>query len=454
MRRAVLLVICSLALAAPATAQAQAGLSLLFLGVTPGKEISDIQFPASVAGEVSVSYHADPASGCAALGDCAYSGVVAWTPGGGSLDVTRTKWGHRVHIDGQLSLGETGNGSGSLIAATVHRSIGARPEATCDDAQSGLATISATVRRGELSFALSQVLAPTRCAGPLPSDLANAAPAATVPMSRLTAGNLRLDFRTQRSFTAHGLAGTLTSTVVVTLGRPRSQPVSPSFPPGIKTQRLRFVSEPLRLTAASGTLTASVTGTRNAELCVLLDTCGLAGTLSFSPKVVDSIGELVATGPAKRPYRDFLTALGLSSTGHSAGIEVNGILTWDDSGTVAESLRQSTSCTDRDSLGSGAASLQMIGRRLRVRYLGGGALLLGGQTGLRTRCPGPLVAPGTELAAGSVPRLRFRHRSLTVRLRATRAPSDQGYDMSLAGALTLRMRLGPLRQQIATFPAP
>jgi hypothetical protein len=230
--------------------------------------------------------------------------------------------------------------------------------------------------------------------------------------------------------------------------------VNLSFPPGIKTQRLRFLTEPLRVTAVSGSLVGRVTGTRNTELCVLLDTCSLAGTLGFAPKAAASQGELVAIGPAKRPYRDFLTALGLSSSGRSAGIEVDGILTWDDSGIVAESLRQSTSCVDRASLGSGAASLQMIGRRLHVRYLGGGGYTLGGQTALRTRCPGPLVAPGTALGAGSIPRSRFRHRSVTVRLRATPALSDQGYDISLAGTLTLRLRRGPLQQQIAAFPAP
>jgi hypothetical protein len=453
MRRTVLLVICALALAAPGAAEAQ--ISLLFFGVTPGREISDVELPATVTGEVSVSFRADPARRCAALAACAYSGVVAWTPGGGgSLDVTRYRQGRRIRADAELSLGEDANGSGSLLAAIVHRSTGGGPPATCGDEQSGPATISATARRGQLSFALSDALAPTRCAGLVPSDLANVAPTATVPLSALRAGNLRLDFRARRDFSAHGFAGTVTSTVVVTLGRPRVQPLNLTVPPGIKTQRMRIVSEPLRLIGISGSLTASVSGTRNADLCVLLDACGLVGTLTFTPNAAAPLGELDAIGPAKRPYRDFLASLGLSSAGRSAGIDVAGTLTWSDVGTVLASLRQSATCSDRAPLGSGAASLQMIGRRLYVRYLGPGGSGLGGQTGLRTRCPGPFVAPGNELATGSIARSRLRRRSVSVRLRATHTPGDQGYDISLAGALTLRLRRGRLHQQFLTLPAP
>lgn len=450
MRRGPLSLICGLvALAAPGSAQAQSFLAVFGMG----KQISDTVLPAGVSGELGVRFHADPASGCAALAACGYRGAITWNPGGGgTLEVDKYRQRRRVHVLAILSLGAHQPGNGSLTAAIVHRFTGRVRVATCADEVAASSYIEAAQHGAEVTFTLVDELSATRCAGPLPSDLTAVSPTATVATSALARGNLRLDFRTQRSFAGHGFAGTLTSTVVVTVGRPQGQNAGPGSPLSLPTERLRIVTEPLRLTELAGSLTASVTGTRNADVCVLLDSCGLVGTLNITPKVSALQGELTAIGPASRPYRDFLTALGLTRTGRRRGIEVGGELDWADTGTVSAALHQTAACSDSAPVGAGDVELTVGGRRVRFTYTAGGGALFGTGETMRTRCPGPMLLQANPLAFGSIARSQLAKRAFTVRLVGGGNAEDQGYDTSLAGALTLRLRRGRPRQSIVTGP--
>ena len=198
MRRVVLAVACVLFML-PAAAQAQ----LLTVGL-PGSATPVAFKPlvARVTGQVSISFHSDAGTGCAALSACAYSGTVAWAPnGGGVLDLVQYQLHHRPHAVAFLGFGA--NSPGSLTATTVRRSS----QGQCADEQAGLSFLPAAEHGANQTFALTGVLLPTRCAGPVPADLAAALPRVTIATRRLEAGHVRLDFHARRSFASHGFAG-------------------------------------------------------------------------------------------------------------------------------------------------------------------------------------------------------------------------------------------------------
>ena len=449
MRRSVLAAIIALLALAPA-ARAQGGSSFAFLA--PGRVLSDTQLSARVSGQVGVSFHADTGSGCAALAACGYAGTLAWRPGaGGTLEVIRYRQGGQVHAAGDLVLGQSDNGPGALAGASVQRSAGDRALGSCGDEQAGQSIVSGSERAGRLVFRLAGVLASGRCAGPLPGDLAGAGPSVSVPMATLLRGGARLDFRTQRSFAGHGFAGTLTSTVVVSLGRPRPVGGSGPSPSGATPPPERTVSVAVTLTGGGGRLTAAVSGSGNPDVCGPLDSCGLAGTLTIAPRLAVAHGYLTAAGPASRPDLDFLTALGLATGGRTQGIEVGGAVQGTDRGVLAASERQSASCSDTAPIGSYSVELAVTGRVLRVGYVPPVALPFFGGAALRTRCPGPTLVGPSPLASGTVPGVDVRRRTFTARLTAARAFGDQGYAVALSGALRLTLHIGRLsRQQSVT----
>jgi hypothetical protein len=195
--------------------------------------------------------------------------------------------------------------SGPVTSARVQRSGPGGQGRTCADGQGFPLfgnTGSAVARGGALTI---RVLAPggtllqTRCAGPLDGDLASVSPAVTVPLATALRGRMSLDLSGTRAFAVHGFAGTITSTLVLNLGMPsrQSSSSSSSFPPGVKPQRLRIVTERLSLVRVQGGLSAAVSGTADPIVCRLLDTCGLSGTLTLAPAAPDFNAEVIAQGP-------------------------------------------------------------------------------------------------------------------------------------------------------------
>ena len=181
-------------------------------------------------------------------------------------------------------------------------------------------------------------------------------------------------------------------------------------------------------------------------MCVLLDDCGLAGTLRLTPKPVAPQGVLYATGPPGRPYRDFLTALGLSRAGRAAGISVFGQVTWNEAGTVSEAVHQSGLCTDAAPATEGAVALGFTRGRIDAAYEPGG------RAPLRTRCPGPAPGLSAPLAAGVAPRSVLRHGTFTITMRGSGPLTDEGYALAPGGSLTLELRRGRVHQTVQRVP--
>lgn len=466
MRRLVALAGSVAVLAAPAPALAAGGGSGYSISQTlysfGGPQITHLTvttMPARVTGGVSVSFGPDARTGCAALDACAYRGSLVTNVGRqATVAIQRYVQSGRHHVEAELILGDQSSNATPVTYEEVQRTSAAGQTGHCaDEAQAGA---GARVTRSGAGFtvSLSALSAPTRCAGPLPSDLSGLLPTVRLPAEAFLAGGATLDFRTMRSFVRHGFAGTLTSTIVIRLGhpsRPRGQiPSSNVFPPGMKTIRERFVTESLSVTAASGSLTLAFKGTPDTSVCVLLDSCGIAGTLRLtpSPGATTAQGQLTAIGPAQRPYRDFLAALGLGSGGRAAGISAFGFITWGDHGTLRSQAVQAGTCSDTATLGSGSASIIFGRHGAEVGYLPTPFALSGGP-GPRTRCPGPLLNADHVGAIGRVTAAVARHLSFSVTAKAAGSFSDDGYALSLSGVVELAFHRGRISQQILSTPS-
>jgi hypothetical protein len=444
----VVLLLALAGLAGPAQAQNVGGQFFAF-GIGGGKVLSETNVPLQTTGELVVSFRGDAAAGCAAAGLCAYSGTIIVRPTGGNLSIATVQRGKRIEHAATLLL--VTPESGPVTSARVQRSGPGGQGGTCADGQGFPLfgnTGSAVARGGALTI---RVLAPggtllqTRCAGPLDGDLASASPAVTVPLATALRGRTSLDLSGTRAFAVHGFAGTITSTLVLNLGMASQQSTSSSsiFPPGVKTQRLRIVTERLSLVRVQGGLSAAASGTADPIVCRLLDTCGLTGTLTLAPAAPDFNADVIAQGPASRPYRDFLTAVGLARSGRPQGISVG--VSVDLFGHVGAEMSQAgVTCTDT---GGPGVVFAAIGISSPVQSAGGFT------GGWRTRCPGPQFGASQVGVVASLRPGALEHQQFTIDMRGSGSFTDDGYVVLARGDVSALLRRGRITSQVITQPS-
>jgi hypothetical protein len=436
MRRLGIGIIATLTLAVPA---ASAQSVTLFGG--PGHTLATIDIPARFAGTLTVAFHGDPSTGCAPQGLCDYHGTVVFGPGSGALvAVDRFRRNGRIAYDATLELGD--GQVQPVVAAHVQRAGGD----VCGDATNPFMSPTATINGGVVTMPLlasGGALLTTRCAGPLDGDVSSAAPEIQLPLTRLLGGGTTVDLSGTRSFAAGGFAGTVTSTLRLTLGKPRTQSPPQQLPRGIKTRPKREVTETLAVSQAGGQFALSIAG--NPGSCQFLDSCGLAGSVTGTIAPQRAHASLTVIGGATRPWADFLAALGQDPRGNPRGLVVIGSADWESGGTVLSSISQGTPCTAQSPLGPGAAFLSGTDGRLRGSFAP--------VTSPRTRCPGPMLAQDTVLASGSVSIRNIGGRAFTLHLTGRGPLSDDGYSISQQTSLTLRLRRTGLRRQIVREPA-
>lgn len=439
---------------APAGAASSSGsisVGLLFAG---GERItSAAEIPFTARGSVGVTFHGDPSAGCATVGGCGYRGtIIAPVPRSGTLYVATVRRGRRSDVQVNLIDDHGPNGS-PQITAIVDRALPGGGAARCSDAVSVQDPVyDSPDRAGRVTLSLfgddSHLLA-TRCAGPSSAGLAAVAPAVTLSAAVLRRGRRTLNLTTTKPFMADGYTGTLTSSVILSLGSPSRDDLSgtSSAPEGFKLVRTRLVSEPLTVTGARGRLQAAVSGSGAGE-CTLLDSCGLSETIAWSPAATHSQGQLVVTGPARLPRARFLAGLGLGRARRP--LAANGDVGFIDPHPASVVATQA-GATCRGATGRQGAllSLATAQRRLVVSLA---------TTSLRSACPGPFLnfpqTVAVPVARGSVPLVKLRHRSFTVRLHAVPGVlADDGYRTRMSGTVSITVRRGRLSQRIYRWPA-
>jgi len=292
----------ALASSPPVSAQNGGSSVVLFaFGVPAGaKLVSETNVPIRVAGQLTVAFHGDVATGCAAAGLCGYSGTIVFRPRSGDLAVETYRRHDRIGRQVFLSLRPgVGGYGGATTVAEVQRAVTGQPAGLCADAQGqpfegGLSVGAsaapdggalATVRGAMLTIAVLQpggTLMSTRCAGPLDGDLVGASPKATISLRAAVLGRTVVSLQDSNPFASHGFAGTVSSSLVLTLGKPSRPSSGVTFPPGVKTERMRIVTERLSVARLSGQLSGTVQGATDPIVCRLLDSCGVSGTLGLS----------------------------------------------------------------------------------------------------------------------------------------------------------------------------
>ena len=445
------LILAAFAVSAHAQGVSSTVVSLFFgAGSATGPQpISATYVDADFSGSVVVSFHGDPATGCAREGLCGYSGVIVWRPtntpssSDASLQIIKFRQHHRIFYDAQLST-SADPFSGSSVFSHTRRDVAGGTPGTCADASTSSSNSSLRVRDGSVSIRIlgsgSSVFA-SRCAGPLDADLVGAMPAPSLPLSAALKGRRSIDLGGTHDFASGGFAGTMHSTLVLHLLGSQTNPLlGTGNAPARRAARLRVVSEPLSLVRSTGALSLAIRGAANPDVCSVLDSCGARGTITLKPQPVSPQGALEAIGSARLPYRDFLAALGLSRRGRVRGIVVNGFLVWDRGGTLSSSLTQNSQCSWTGPLGPGVVLLSPSRGVLSARYLGLGAL--------EHRCPGPEIGSNADAIGSGTASLHARLTSpLTLRLRTVGTFSDDGYTGRGSGSLSLTLKRGRLHQQ-------
>lgn len=402
---------------------------------------------ASLTGRLAISFHgAQPT--CAARGVCGFSGTTVLQPGAGgasALIISSTRHGNRRSTTVSLDLITN---DAPTMSTSVRRVLGGAPDGTCVDTSNadGNPTLS---QRGAAvvltAFAADGGLLRSRCAGPLDGDIAPFAPSAALSLSTVQRGHRMVDLRGVRQFSAAGFAGTITSSLVLRLGGSSRQSSMPPASRRTKTTRVRYVRVPLRLRALSGALRAAFSGVSDLDACSVLDSCGLRGSTTITPRRAGSeTGELLAYGPASRPLRDFLTALGLRRGGRAKGIFAIGQLDLP-SASIETAATQAGPCRDRAAVGAGSLFFFPA-----PRALAGEARL---PPPLHLRCPGPLLGSGQGgLARLSQAPRGLASRRFSLRLTPDWGSADDGYALSGSGAVTLTVTRGGISQHVIRAP--
>ncbi len=438
------------AAAARPTCSSNGASGSFFLYGRGAKLVSETDLPVCVTGGITVTFAGAPTAGCAAHGLCAYAGTERWRPQGpGTVSIsTFTRHGRRS-VSATLLIG---GGPGATVRAAVQRSQPDGVTTACSDSNAdagGFFMLPVSGGRATIGLRRPQgSLLGSRCAGPLDADLAAALPARTVSLSRIRHGRTTVDLTGTAPFAADGLAGTVDSTIVLTLGRPRRGPASGTTTPPPGVRRSRLVEVAYRVTHLGGSAVAAVSSAPVAAVCGPFDACGLGGSIDVAPETAQhSSINLTATAPLRRPERDLLTALGVGRGGDPSGIAVVGAGLVTVHGVVAADLTQGGgACRDRAALRQLEVVLAVRAHRLRLAISP-----IGSQAGdpLRTRCPGPDLG-SHPLTSASLPLSVLRHRSFTATLRGG-SFSDGPYRVTTQSTLTVTLRRARVTTRIEPY---
>jgi hypothetical protein len=430
-----ILAACAAVLIAPTAAAAQ-----LIVIDSNGPPVKETAIPVRITGVLSVQFRGEPSDGCARWGLCGYSGTVSWQPPPtASIRIDQTG-GRHPHLAVVVFPTLTGTQFASgATTASVALAAGSSsgPASHCVDATSEGQGASLLVRHGRATFSLageSSTLLLTRCAGPRDGDVVSHLPTPSIPVQMLERGNTTISLSASRPLESHGLAGLITSTIMLRLGqpgRPRLEDDDGSEGP---TKPGREIDVTYRATL-SGTVVEQIRGAANPLECGPLDSCGLAGTITLSPQVHATVANLVVDAKATTPRRELLAAAGLrrGSAGGVTGVGVG----WRGGGSVISDLSQGLErCRDTTSFGLGALTFITSRGSWQVSTLSGSFI---GVPGTSTRCPGPILSNDGAIGSHTAPLSSLDRRTARIALTRGSTVTDDGYRVRIVPDLTLTL---------------
>jgi hypothetical protein len=412
---------------------------VLAAGTGSASAATNYRAQVEISGQVVVSFHGDPAAGCAAAFRCdVESGSIRWTPNTqGQLYLFQGRRGGRLFS--ALNVFSFGGGGSIGTLAILERRAADGTEHQCIDARGssyetlpvdivGRRTLRFGLRSSARSYPPSPPL-PTRCGGPLPADWLAGLPTRDVGLRALLRGPAKIDLSGSSDFAAAGLAGTAVSTIEISVGEMRARRARVRRPrpqrPDRRRPPVRTVQVEYRVAEVSGSAPVEVQS--DPRTCAPLDACGLTGSVTVTPGPAEGEAYLYAFG--RMPKADLRRALGLAPGPRPRGVRIYGYLELEKgAGSVVAALERdgAPACRDTAPFRRHTLGLQVRDGRVTATFGAGeqfGFDLLG------TRCPGPLsseLGRRGNLATGSVPLSAFSRERLTLAL-------DQGTSRTTTG---------------------
>ncbi|MFZ1995406.1 MAG: hypothetical protein WAU75_14940 [Solirubrobacteraceae bacterium] len=423
------------------------GESSVFLFGGGGRLVAQTDMSVCATGRLTVTFTGDPGTGCAAHGLCGYAGTETWQPqNDGDLALATFEQHGRRFTTATMTLGAPGN---PVRSAVQHSQATGTTTSCSDQSQGGLGFFALPVAGARVRIGLrgaEEPLLGTRCAGPLDADVAAALTSRTLGLNRLLRGDVTIALTASGRFAAHGLAGTVRSTIVLVVGRPHrsSGTAGSSLPPGITRTRLTQVT--YRVTRLEGSAVAAVRSSAITAACGPFDACGLAGEIDVAPGALSGGSvSLSATAALHRPKRDLLAALGVAKGGNPAGISVQGggAAPLHHGEVIANLPQGAGTCHDQTRLRQAGIELRQRADRLQISV---SPTASQAADPLRTRCPGPQLG-SHQLTSASLPLSALRHPTLTVALHGD-SFTDGPYSVTTHTTLTLTLRRTVSKTQI------
>ncbi|HEX3979432.1 MAG TPA: hypothetical protein VHW96_24380 [Solirubrobacteraceae bacterium] len=431
-RRAILAA-CAAAAIAPTAAVAQ---PIFVESNGPVGKVTSI--PVRITGLLSVQFHGDPAAGCARWGLCGYSGTVSWQPPpAASLQIVRTL-GRHPHVE--ILLFPTLSGGPQVDGGTTTASVApagtpaSGPASRCVDATPAGQGALFAVRHGHVTVSLAREsagLLVTRCAGPRDADVLPYLPSPTVPVATLERGDTEISLAVSHPLDAHGFAGSITSTIVLHLGRPGRPRTEKNTASRGETKPGREIDVTYRATL-DGSVVEEIRGAADPLECGPVGACGLTGTTTLAPHVESARATLIVDARTTTPRQEMLAAAGLGP-GSPGGVTGTGVVSWRGGGSVLADLSQgSERCRDTAPFGGGGLLITTGHGQWRARVFPGGLL----ETS--TRCAGPILSAGT-IASNAAPLSSLDRRITRIALTSGSATQDDGYRVRIVPYLTLTL---------------
>jgi hypothetical protein len=424
-----------------ALAAATAGAALLLAAAQPASAYnSDVSGDLGVTGAVTITWHGDPARGCAAAGLCGYSGSLTVRPDSGEYDFTVA--GGRLR-EGYVFL----DVYSPRAIVRVKRTEGGSEAGGCVDVVSGagfdMYPTRAGRRRVRLALA-SEGLSSGRCAGPPLNGLLKMLPRRTRSLASLTDHRALLDFSGDAPFSKSRFSGTIRSTLRMRFGKGRvTPPDTGGGRPRDRRPRVRIADlhAVYRVARYAGSLSTSF-GSLSDPPCADFDACGLSGSTRWS---IDSAKARVSIDALARTRRSDHGASGVLAAVRRgpANVYGEGNLT-SNFGTVRADMTRSggSGCHDTASAASPGVALYTEPSKRLTFELDGEDAYPSPDSLVRTGCPGPRdedVLGLDPTAFGTVPIGALGKRVITVRMRDSRPFSKAGFDGHYSADLTLRL---------------
>lgn len=385
--------------------------------LAPAGARADTETRVTPTGSIIVSWHGDPARGCADHGVCDVRGSVVLDPSTnqGTSTASARPDGYLPVIDFQLdpaivrvTRGPEPDPLGSCIDAMGQASVAFLPDRPVG--RGGNVRLAATVGFGDAPLSAG------RCAGPTAADLAEVLPSLRVPRSSFRRPRQRLDMTLQRSFGAGPFTVAVDSSVRVSVRRREVRRGSSTIfgrEDRVRVRRRAVLSLSYTVDMAASPMQTSFSGLPGRG-CEVLDACGLTGTSTVALAGGQRARvELRATGSpalARGGVRRALAALAagrMTSESSGGDDQLRGRID-------AEVRREGSPGVCRDGRDIELPPLDLrVGRTTSQLTIGSESY--GGYGGvLRTRCPGLGSPASGPLAAGTLPTRDLGGSRLTV----------------------------------------